>query len=260
MGMSLIRPRVAVVTGGSSGIGKAVATALAKDGYALAVLDRSIPAKDQEIDDLVTSGAPAARGYKFDLADIEGHGAIVDRVERELGPIDVLVNNAGVPARIRGDLLAIQPTDFDMVLGINLRGTFFLTQDVARRMSQRGPVSTNRSIITVSSVSATAASIERGEYCISKSALPMVVKLFALRLAELGIGVFEVRPGIIRTPMTEVVSGRYDGLISEGLVPMKRWGEDSDVAEAVSTLARGGLSFATGTVISVDGGLSIERF
>lgn len=250
--------RVAVVTGGASGIGKAVASALAHDGYSLAILDRSLPTGDHQIDDLVDAGAPAARGYNFDLGDVESQPGVIERVERDLGPMDVLINNAGVPARVRGDLLAVKPADFDTVMGINLRGTFFLTQEVARRMSLRGVVPEPRSIITVSSVSATVASVERGEYCVSKSALPMIVKLFAVRLAELGIGVFEVRPGIIRTPMTQTVSARYEGLIAAGLVPMKRWGEDSDVAEAVRTLARGALNFATGTVISVDGGLSIE--
>lgn len=247
--------RVAVVTGGANGIGRAIAEALASDGFALAVLDKSLPADRSTIDDLTEMGAPAANGYRFDLADTATHRQTVERVERDLGAVDVLVNNAGLPARVRGDLLEMKPEDFDAVMDVNLRGTFFLTQEVARRMMAREAA--RRSIITVSSVSATMASVERGEYCLSKSALPMLVKLFALRLASAGIGVFEIRPGIIRTAMTEKVSARYDELIAGGLVPAGRWGEGSDVAEAVRMLAGGQLGFSTGSVISVDGGLSI---
>lgn len=252
------RQRVAIVTGGAGGIGRATALALAADGFAVAILDLERAASSAGLNDLLSAGAPKAGFYPFDLGKVATHAAALDAVERELGPIDVLVNNAGVPARVRGDLLALTPENFDAVFDINLRGTFFLTQEVARRMLAQGADSA-RAIVVVSSVSATMASIERGEYCLSKAALPMLVKLFALRLAEAGIGVFEVRPGIIRTPMTEAVSARYDGLIAGGLVPAGRWGEGSDVAEAVCALAGGRLTFATGTVVSADGGLSIER-
>jgi NAD(P)-dependent dehydrogenase (short-subunit alcohol dehydrogenase family) len=168
------------------------------------------------------------------------------------------VNNAGIGSPARGDLLDVSAEAFDQVLGVNLRGTFFFTQAVARHM-----ISNNsghaRSIITLSSVSAELASPERGEYCLSKSALAMLTKLFALRLAPERISVFEVRPGVIRTPMTSAVADKYDRRIAEGLVPMSRWGEPEDVGTAVAALASGQFQFASGSVINLDGGLSIPR-
>jgi NAD(P)-dependent dehydrogenase (short-subunit alcohol dehydrogenase family) len=252
--------RAAFVTGGCSGIGLAVARELARSGQSVGVMDRSVPDGRALAGELEALGAPKACVVPGDLAVIESHAAILDQVESQIGPIDVLVNNAGVPAKVRGDLLGLAPDSFDHVLGVNLRGTFFLTQNVARRMAER-PATTDRprAIVVVSSVSATMASPERGEYCLSKSALPMLVKLFALRLAPLGIGVFEVRPGIIRTPMTAGVAARYDPLIAGGLVPSGRWGEPEDIARTVGLLVRSDLSFATGTVISADGGLGIAR-
>lgn len=254
----MTKGRLAVVTGGASGIGRATALALASDGYSVAVLDRTLADPDALSQELLATGAATAACYRFDLAMTQDHAGMVERVERELGAIDVLVNNAGVPARVRGDLLDITPENFDAALDVNLRGTFFLTQEVARRMLSRTDAPAGRAIVVVSSVSATMASVERAEYCLSKAALPMLVKLFALRLAESGIGVFEVRPGIIRTPMTDKVSERYDGLIRDGLVPALRWGEGADVAAAVRALADGTLNFSTGSVISVDGGVSIK--
>jgi NAD(P)-dependent dehydrogenase (short-subunit alcohol dehydrogenase family) len=252
--------RVALVTGGCSGIGLAVARALAGDGLSVGILDRAVPDAEGLAEELKARGAPAARVVSGDLAAIETHDTLLDAMESALGPVDVLVNNAGVPAKVRGDLLAMTPQSFDHVLGINLRGTFFLTQAVGRRMAGRPRGEGRpRSIVVISSVSATMASPERGEYCLSKSALPMLVKLFALRLAEHGVGVFEIRPGIIRTPMTAGVAARYDPLIEGGLVPAGRWGEPDDVARAVRLLVQNDLSFTTGSVVSADGGLSISR-
>ncbi len=252
--------RAALVTGGCSGIGLAVARELARCGLSVGIMDRTVPDAAALAGELRALGAPSAVVVQGDLADIADHGRVLDAVEQEIGPLDVLVNNAGVPAKVRGDLLQLAPDSFDHVLGVNLRGTFFFTQNVARRMSER-PAHKDRprAIVVISSVSATMASPERGEYCLSKSALPMLVKLFALRLAPLGIGVFEIRPGIIRTPMTAGVAARYDPLIEGGLVPAGRWGEPEDIAQAVSMLVRSDLSFATGTVISADGGLGIAR-
>jgi NAD(P)-dependent dehydrogenase (short-subunit alcohol dehydrogenase family) len=253
--------RVALITGGCSGIGLACAQALAREGCSVGILDRRAPdvaALTRELIDLGASGAHIVEG---DLATVGEHVAKLDEVQFVLGPIDILVNNAGVPAQRRGDLLHVTPEAFDATVGVNLRGTFFLTQAVARRMVERADAEgvAGRAIITVSSISATMASIERAEYCLSKSALPMLVKLFALRLAPHGIGVFEVRPGIIRTPMTAGVAPRYDALIGNGLVPAGRWGEAEDVARAVCALTDPGLAFATGTVVFADGGLTIER-
>lgn len=252
--------RTALVTGGCSGIGLATARELSRCGLSVAVMDRTVPDGAALAGELRELGAARACVVEADLADIADHARALDAVEREIGPLDVLVNNAGVPARVRGDLLQMSTESFDHVLGVNLRGTFFLTQAVARRMVQRPSAADgSRAIVVISSVSATMASPERGEYCLSKSALPMLVKLFALRLAPLGIGVFEVRPGVIRTPMTAGVAARYDTLIDGGLVPAGRWGEAEDIARAVRLLVRSEFAFATGTVIAADGGLSIAR-
>jgi NAD(P)-dependent dehydrogenase (short-subunit alcohol dehydrogenase family) len=193
------------------------------------------------------------------LQDVSSHASVLERVLAWSHGLDCLVNNAGIGSPVRGDLLDVGPQAFDAVLGVNLRGTFFMTQAVARHMLSNES-DQPRSIITVSSVSATMASPERAEYCLSKSALPMMTKLFALRLAGAGIPVFEVRPGIIRTAMTQGVARKYEARFQEGLVPMSRWGETDDVAQAVGELASGAFQFATGSVLQVDGGLSISAF
>ncbi len=247
---------VALVTGGSRGIGAAIATGLARDGF-----DVAITAIDDAGETVAAVQAIGARALplRSDLADVAGHGLALDQVlSWGGGPPSCLVNNAGIGSPSRGDLLDVRPDAYDKVLDTNLRGTFFFTQAVARHMARTaapGP----RSIITVSSVSAEMASIERGEYCLSKAGLAMLTKLFALRLAPLGIGVFEVRPGVIRTSMTEGVSDKYDRLIADGMVPMRRWGTPEDVARVVASLATGRFAFATGSVIDVDGALSIPR-
>jgi NAD(P)-dependent dehydrogenase (short-subunit alcohol dehydrogenase family) len=174
------------------------------------------------------------------------------------GHIDCLVNNAGIGAVVRGDLLELKPENFDRILAINLRGTVFLSQAVARAMLA-APDDYPKSIITITSVSAEMASPERADYCISKAGLSMWVKTLALRLAAENIGVFEVRPGIIRTDMTSGVTAKYDVLIDGGLVPAKRWGEAADVGAAVAALAGGKLGFSTGSIINVDGALSVPR-
>jgi len=253
------RRPVALVTGGRRGIGRAIACELARRGYDVAITDL----EDDEHVCITTRSIEALGGravfVRSNLGDVASHAALVDRVVEWGGRIDCLVNNAGVGSPLRGDLLDVVPDAFDQVVGVNLKGTFFLTQAVARHMlavSAAHP----RAIVTVSSVSATMASLERAEYCLSKSALPMLTKLFALRLAKAGIGVFEVRPGIIRTPMTASVAQKYEARFAEGLVPMNRWGETDDVAQAVAQLAGGTLQFATGSVLHVDGGLSIAAF
>ena len=248
---------LAVVTGGRRGIGAGIAIELAGRGFDLALTDVDCHGAEATVAEITALGARTTL-YRSDLGHVGEHAALVERIVAAGGPITCLVNNAGVPAAQRGDLLELDPEAYDRVLDINLRGTFFFTQAVARHMATARCESL-RAIITVSSVSAEMASIERGEYCLSKAGLGMLTKLFALRLAPLGIGVFEVRPGVIRTPMTEGVASHYDARIADGLVPMGRWGYPQDVARAVAALASGQLAFSTGSVINVDGALSIPR-
>jgi NAD(P)-dependent dehydrogenase (short-subunit alcohol dehydrogenase family) len=255
----MTQPRaIALVTGARRGIGAAIALALARAGFDLAITDIA-----QDDDARATLAALHAAGAKAhflrsDLADTTDHARVVAEAVSQFGAIDCLVNNAGLPSPARGDLLDVRPEAFDQVLGVNLRGTFFLTQAVARHMSATASRNT-RSIITVSSVSAELASLERGEYCMSKAGLAMLTKLFALRLARDGIPVFEVRPGVVRTPMTAAVADKYDRRIADGLVPMQRWGVPEDIGAAVAALASGHFQFATGSVINLDGGLAIPR-
>ena len=247
----------ALVTGGRRGIGRAIAIELASRGYDVAITD--VVEDDDAAATLRAIEDQGARSLFIasDLQALSSHAEVLDRLLTWCGRVDCLINNAGVGSPERGDLLDVAPGAFDAVHHVNLRGTFFLTQAVARHMlSCRS--SHPRTIVTVSSVSATMASVERAEYCLSKAALPMLTKLFALRLADAGIPVFEVRPGIIRTPMTERVAHQYEARLNDGLVPMNRWGGADDVAKAVGALASGALQFATGSVLHVDGGLSIS--
>ncbi|MER9295539.1 3-ketoacyl-ACP reductase [Mesorhizobium sp. M0621] len=252
----MTRP-AAIVTGGARGIGLACAEALADAGFDILVADLTETAADG-----LATGI-AGRGAKFayapcDIAGLASHTTLVDAAMRAFGRIDCLVNNAGVGAVARGDLLDLKPENFDRTLGINLRGTVFLSQAVAKAMVAT-PGDHTKSIITITSVSAEMASPERPDYCISKAGLSMWVKNLALRLAPENIGVFEVRPGIIRTDMTSGVAAKYDALIGGGLVPAKRWGEASDIGAVVAALAGGKFGFSTGSIISVDGALSVPR-
>jgi NAD(P)-dependent dehydrogenase (short-subunit alcohol dehydrogenase family) len=246
---------VALVTGGSRGIGAAIATELAETGFDVAIM-----ALDDAGETVAAVEARGARAFavRGDLGELADHGRVLDAVTAWGGAVACLVNNAGIGSPKRGDLLDVQPDAFDHVLDVNLRGTFFLTQAVARRMAAC-TTEAPRSIITVSSVSAELASIERGEYCVSKAGLGMLTRLFALRLARQGVGVFEIRPGVIQTSMTAGVADKYDRLIRDGLVPMGRWGVPEDIARVVCALASGRLAFSTGSVINVDGALSIPR-
>ncbi|MCE0505045.1 MULTISPECIES: 3-ketoacyl-ACP reductase [unclassified Roseivivax] len=249
--------RVALITGGQRGIGLGIAETLAEAGFAVALASRS-PADSPEVQDALDRLGPQARYYAHDLQAIEGHAGLLDRVEADLGPVTCLVSNAGVPAKRRGDMLEMEPDSFDFVLGVNLRGAFFLAQEVARRMLAR-PEESYRSISFVTSVSADMVSVERAEYCISKAGAAMMSELFAVRLAPHGIGVFEIRPGIIETGMTAGVKDTYDSRIAGGLVPAARWGRPGDIADVVLPIAEGRMAFATGSAIRVDGGLSIPR-
>lgn len=256
---STARRPVALVTGGSQGIGAAIALQLAHDGFDVAIttLQDDGVSEGASVAQIQACGARALR-VRGDLADVHDHARVLDAVCAWGGVPSCLVNNAGMGSPRRGDLLDIRAEDFDRVMATNLRGSFFFTQAVAQRMLA-APSGAARSIVTVSSVSGEMASVERGEYCLSKAGLGMLTRLFALRLAAHGIGVFELRPGIVRTAMTAGAADRYDGLIAAGLVPMGRWGRPEDVAQAASALASGRLAFATGSVLHVDGALSIAR-
>jgi len=248
---------VAIVTGARRGIGAAIAVSLARCGFDIAITDIADDGADETLSAIAAAGGQA-RFVRSDVADVADHARALDDVLGWRSRIDCLVNNAGISAPRRGDLLELGPQAFDQVLGVNLRGTFFFTQAVAQRMLE-APAASPRSIITISSANAELASIDRGEYSISKAGLAMLTKLFALRLAANGIAVFEVRPGVIRTAMTQVVAEKYERRIADGLVPMGRWGAPQDVGEAVAGLASGRFAFSTGSVLHVDGGLAVPR-
>ncbi len=253
---------LALITGGQTGIGLGIARAIVAQGWQVALAAPPAPDSD-EVRAALASLGKDARYYRHDLRDLAAIPDLLGRIEAEQGPLTSLVNNAGVPAKQRGDMLDISPENYDFALDINLKGAFFLTQAVARRMlAVVVPTTTPppyRSIIFITSVSAAMVSIERAEYCISKSGAGMMAQLFAARLAGDGIGVFELRPGIIQTGMTEGVKDKYTARIKGGLVPSRRWGQPGDIADIVVPLIRGQMGFATGAVIPADGGLSIHR-
>jgi 3-oxoacyl-[acyl-carrier protein] reductase len=255
--MTRERP-LALVTGGRRGIGLGIAKVLARTGFDLAITGVTDGDADAVLSELRGHGNEAIF-IRADLARLDGHEATVAEVVNRFGGIDCLVNNAGVASVVRGDFLELKPENFDTIIGTNLRGTIFFTQAVLKTMLVERDPPHPRSIVNITSVSAAMSSPERIDYCVTKSGLAAFTQALALRLAETGIGVFEVRPGIIRTDMTAKVSQKYDTLIAGGLVPMKRWGEAGDVGDVVAALAQGGFGFATGSVINADGGLSINR-
>lgn len=252
------RPRV-FITGARRGIGCGIAFAFAEAGYDVVIND--IVADNTAraaMDGLRARGANAVF-LKGDIADLDGHPGLVDRAIAAFGGLECLVNNAGISVRTRGDILEVTRQSYDEVMSVNLRGPFFLTQEVARRMIA-GPATPHpRSIISLSSMNAFVAAPDRAEYCLSKTGVSMMTKLFAIRLAEIGIGVFEIRPGIIRTDMTAVVKDKYDRLIAEGVTPARRWGEPQDIARVAVALASGSFHFSTGDAYHVDGGLHVHR-
>ena len=246
--------RVALITGGTRGIGLGIARALAAEGWSLA-LGGVRPAEQVKpvLDEL-----PSAEYFQADIAVTSDRQRLIDEVFARYQSVDALVNNAGRAARQRSDLLEASEASFVELMATNLQGPYFLTQAIAQRMlarESRGP----RGIVFVTSVSAEMASINRGEYCVSKAGLAMASRLFAARLAPHGIPVYEVRPGIIETDMTAGVHAMYDERIAGGLVPERRWGQPTDVGRVVAALLRGDAPYATGSVIHVDGGLSIPR-
>lgn len=253
--------KVALVTGGSRGIGRGIALGLAQAGFSVAVNFATRSEAAEEVVELARSKGVEAKAFRGDIGDSQQRDSLVDAVLAEFGRIHVLVNNAGVAPRQRQDILVTEEESFDRLMRINLKGPYFLTQRVARHMIElleKEPDASPK-IINVGSMSAYTSSVSRGEYCVSKAGLAMVTQLFADRLAEYGILVYEVRPGIIATDMTAAVKGKYDTLIEGGLTPIKRWGTPEDVGTTVVALASGMLPFSTGEVINVDGGFHIHR-
>ena len=244
--------RVAIVTGAGRGIGLAIADALAQAGFVVARV--SLEAEPER----PSAADGQGRYYAFDVSDIAGQAALLERIAADLGEPECLVNNAGVTSLQRGDLLELSPESYDRTLAINLRAGFFLTQAFARRRIGHAPGEPG-SIIFIGSANAEIIGENRADYCISKAGVAMMTKLFATRLAGDGIAVFEVRPGVIRTAMTQPAAARYDALLADGGIPMRRWGEPSDIGRTVAALAIGTIPYATGIHIDVGGGLQLHR-
>lgn len=253
--------KVALVTGGSRGIGLGVAKHLAKSGFDVAINGRRPLADVQPVLDELKALGSDPLYCPADVASQADHATMVDAILAKFGRLDALVNNAGVAPDVRADILDAGPESFDRLIGINLKGPYFLTQLVAKKMIERRKADPTfrGKVISVSSISATVASVNRGDYCISKAGVAMATKLWAVRLGEFGIDVYEVRPGVIATDMTGPVKAKYDALIEGGLTVDKRWGTPDDVGSAVASLARGDFPYATGSVILVDGGLTLDR-
>ena len=257
----MTNPRVAIVTGGTRGIGLGIARALARDGWRLALCGRRSEETVRTILEELRSQGVEVLYRVADVARTADHQAFVSEVYERLGGVNALVNNAGRGPRVRADLLDATEESFDEIVRTNLEGPYFLTQRIARQLvaERRTNTESFAAIVFVTSVSSTMASMNRGEYCVSKAGLAMAARLFAVRLAEYNIPVYDVRPGIIATDMTEPVREMYDQRIADGLVPERRWGTPADVGRVVASLLRGDAPYATGTVIHVDGGLSIPR-
>ena len=248
--------RTALVTGGTRGIGLGIARALAADGWHLALCGVR---HGDEVAPVLDTFDGGAEYFRADVGSTADRTRLAAEISERYGAVNALVNNAGRAPRVRADLLEAGEDSFEEVLRINLQGPYFLTQALARQMAaaRQADPSVTASIVFVTSVSAEMASTARGEYCVSKAGLAMAAKLFAVRLAPLGIPVFEVRPGIIATDMTAGVREIYDARIASGLVPERRWGQPEDIGRAVAALLRGDIPYATGTVIHIDGGLTL---
>lgn len=240
----------AVVTGGTRGIGRGVAEELLKNGFSVLVTSRN----ENGFEEMKNAYGDRVFFYPCDVSDIESIERLVAFAEDKFDSVDVLVNNAGVAPKERRDILEITPDDFDYLLDINLKGTFFVSQKFVPLLIKNE----KSRIVNISSMSAYTASVNRGEYCISKAGISMTTKLFAARLAETGVSVIEVRPGIIETDMTSGVKAKYEKLISEGVTPIKRMGQPEDIGKCVLSVAQGNFDFCTGTVIDCDGGFNVR--
>jgi 3-oxoacyl-[acyl-carrier protein] reductase len=261
--------RTALITGGSRGIGRGISVGLARAGYNVVINFSQNRAAGEQCAGLALAAAKSA-GHEIealicqgDVGDTTDRRGLVEFTKKRFGRLDLLVNNAGVAPNVRADLLEASEESFDRLININVKGPYFLTQLAANWMielKQTGDLSDfHPKIVTVSSISAYTASINRGDYCVSKAALSMLTPLFASRLAQHGIGVYEIRPGVIATDMTSGVKEKYDALIENGLTPIARWGQPEDIAKAVIAIANDAFPFSTGDVFNVDGGFHLRR-
>jgi len=253
--------KTALVTGGARGIGFGCSTSLAKEGFNLVIAGRRPEADCKEaLDTLRALGAEVA----YTVCNISSHEereALLAFAKAQFGSLHVLVNNAGIAPKTRADILDATEESFDEVMNTNLKGPYFLTQAAARWMveqKQADPLYLG-CIINVSSISATVVSVNRGEYCLSKAGVSMATQLWAARLAEYGINVYEIRPGVIATDMTAGVKGKYDAVIENGGIPLRRWGFPEDIGKAAAVLATGAFPYTTGQVFMVDGGMTIPQ-
>jgi len=258
--------QVALITGASRGIGRGIALELARIGWSAVINYAGNETAARQTADDCAKLAPKARFEicQADISKADDRARLVAFCKEKFGRLDMLVNNAGIAPKVRADILESGEESFDHLMNVNLKGPYFLTQQVAKWMVEqsRTPKSQipnpNFKIVTISSVSAYTASVNRGDYCVSKAGLSMMTKLFAARLAEFGIGVFEIRPGVIETDMTGPVKAKYDKMIADGLTPIKRWGKPEDIGRAVVAIAQDLLPFSTGEVINVDGGFHLR--
>ncbi len=261
--------QVALITGASRGIGRGIALELARLGHDLVInYAGNLAAAQQTARDCFMEAGSSGKTIhaeicQADISQSTDRNKLIAFTKEKFGCLDLLVNNAGVAPNVRADILDASEESFDRLMAINVKGPYFLTQLAAKWMIEevRSPKSgvRSRKIITISSISAYTASTSRGDYCVSKAALSMLTPLFASRLAEHGINVYEIRPGIVATDMTGPVKEKYDKLIAEGLTPIKRWGTPEDVGKAVAAIAQDLLPFSTGEVINVDGGFHLRR-
>jgi NAD(P)-dependent dehydrogenase (short-subunit alcohol dehydrogenase family) len=253
---------VALITGASRGIGRSITLALSQIGFDVVInyASNQHAAEQTQAEAAQKNNKIRAGICRADISRADDRARLVDFTREKFGRLDLLVNNAGIAPAVRADILDASEESFDQLLGVNLKGPYFLTQAVAKWMIEQRQHDASRQpkIVTINSISAYTASVNRGDYCVSKAGLAMMTKLFAARLAEYGINVYEIRPGVIATDMTATVKEKYDRMIAGGLTPIKRWGQPGDVAKAVAAIARDQFPFSTGEVINVDGGFHLS--
>ncbi len=255
------KKKVALITGGSRGIGLGIARCLAAEGCDLAVCGvREEAAIEEALAELRGLGADVLY-CRADVSEADARDGMIQQIQERFGRLNVLVNNAGVAPNVRADITEASEESFERLIRINLQGPYFLTQAAANWMiaQRKADQSFEACVVNVGSISATVASPSRGEYCISKAGIAMATQLWAVRLGEEGIPVYEIRPGVIKTDMVKAVEGKYDKLISEGLCVQPRWGMPDDIGKATAMLVRGDMPYSTGQVLMVDGGLTLQR-